>query len=326
MAFHGLLVVRDEADILAETLTHLLTWADGVYILDTGSTDGTWEIVNDFGARDKRIVPMMSSPLYWHLGLRAMLFDRYRDRFRTGDWIIRLDADEMYHIPPPTFVREQVSRFEGRIRSLMFEFVLTRGMVEAERRTPRDVTQSIVERRRTYYLDPHAEMRLFKYRRSMRWTPDYEGPFNEGLIAYERIPIRHYRCRDEMQVRRRCALRSRMREGQPSAQTGHTFAAVTHWKEDNWEYWVWPDDQPRLRLWEPGTELPEFPSPRSSRWTRQRLASQAFYGLGLAGLADRRRPRFNGSYTPEAIPPELQNALRSIAARNEPPGRCGASS
>lgn len=309
MAFHGLLVIRDECDIIDETLRHVLTWADSVYVLDTGSTDGTWEIVNELAAQDRRLVPVLTRPVYWHLGLRAMLFDRFRDRFRRGDWIVRLDADEMYHIPPPEFARTRIGRGEGRIRSLMFEFVLTRSMVEAERREPAADHRSIVDRRRVYYLDPHPEVRMFRYRPSMRWTPDRDGPFDEGLMAFERIPIRHYRCRDEAQVRKRCALRTRMRRGQPVNQPGHTFAPVTHWAEDDWEYWVWPDEQPRLRVWEPGTDLPEVRSPKLARGTWAYLRSQMKYGLGWPAIADRFRARFPGEFEPEGISAEIQAEL-----------------
>src|SRR5689334_20989789 len=56
--FHGLLVVRDEADIVAQTLNHLLGWIDTVSVLDSGSNDGTWDIVVDRSKKDRRIVPV----------------------------------------------------------------------------------------------------------------------------------------------------------------------------------------------------------------------------------------------------------------------------
>ena len=57
MKIHGLMVIRDEDDIIAESLASLLEWIDGIYILDMGSTDMTWEIVNDIAQREKRVVP-----------------------------------------------------------------------------------------------------------------------------------------------------------------------------------------------------------------------------------------------------------------------------
>lgn len=312
MPFHGLLVIRDEADIISQTLTHLLTWADGIYILDTGSTDGTWDIVNDIASREKRIVPMMTTPAYWSLGLRAMLFDKYRPRFRRGDWIARLDADEFYHISPPEFVSTHVEKHEGRIRVQMFEFVLTRSMVNAweqKAESTTDRARPISDRRRIYYIDPHPEVRLFRYRPSMKWPATRAVPWNDGLTAFERIPIRHYRCRDPLQVQARCFLRSRMRRGQ--ATTTPDGIPITHWAVDDWNYWVWADDNPRLRTWAPGTDLPIAKSPRLARGTLPYLSRRAFYASGLAPLIDRFKPGYDPSFKPDPIPDSLQQEFAS---------------
>ena len=64
MRFHGLMLLRDEIDIIAQNLSHLLSWIDSLYILDMGSVDGTWDIVQDFARKDSRIVPFSASPSY----------------------------------------------------------------------------------------------------------------------------------------------------------------------------------------------------------------------------------------------------------------------
>jgi len=56
------MMVRDEEDILPQTLAHILTWCDALYVYDLGSTDRTWEIVQDFAKRDSRIVPYGRRP------------------------------------------------------------------------------------------------------------------------------------------------------------------------------------------------------------------------------------------------------------------------
>ena len=43
MRFHGMMLLRDERDIIVQNLTHLLTWINALYVLDLGSTDGTWK-------------------------------------------------------------------------------------------------------------------------------------------------------------------------------------------------------------------------------------------------------------------------------------------
>ncbi len=44
MRFHGLLIARDEGDIIAQTLTHLLTWCDCLH---------TDRIMHNFTRREK---------------------------------------------------------------------------------------------------------------------------------------------------------------------------------------------------------------------------------------------------------------------------------
>jgi hypothetical protein len=305
MAFHAIMVVRDEGDIIAQTIAHTLNWCDSLGILDTGSTDDTWDIVNDFASRDPRVRAIAREPVFFHNGVRAVLFDRVRHHFKSGDWIARLDADEHFHIPPPAFIAQHVRYPESRIRTTMFEFVLTDSHVAdwtSGRESLADRARPIEDRRRIYYIDHHPEVRLFKYRRTMKWPCDLVGPLSEGLTAYERIPVRHYRCRDLAQVQRRCAVRSIM--------TQHAPKAGTHWPIQDWRYWIWRDNDPRLRSWEPGTDLPTFPSQRAARGAPRHITRQLYYGSGAVYLADLLRPR--GQLPPAAlrpIPPDLQAAL-----------------
>src|ERR1700684_4163490 len=98
MRFHGLMLLRDEIDIVAQTLDHMLSWVDALYLLDMGSVDGTWDLVMDYARRDKRIVPFFSKPIIFDDNLRGMLFDHFRDRIDPGDWVLRVDTDEFYHV------------------------------------------------------------------------------------------------------------------------------------------------------------------------------------------------------------------------------------
>lgn len=126
--FHALLVVRDEADILPQTLPALLVWADSVHVFDTGSTDGTWEFVNDTAAREPRLRCVGREEVLFSVGgVTSWFFDRVRGGFRRGDWIVRADADEFYHMPPPDFVRARLSPAEGRVYGAHYDFQFTLG-------------------------------------------------------------------------------------------------------------------------------------------------------------------------------------------------------
>ena len=113
MKFHALLAVRDEADILAQSLQHLLAWADAIYVFDTGSLDETWDIVQQFAAKDKRVVPLRRDQVFFsELRLRGWIFHQVRRHMRQGDWFLRVDADEFHHLTPPEFVKTRLRAHE----------------------------------------------------------------------------------------------------------------------------------------------------------------------------------------------------------------------
>jgi glycosyl transferase family 2 len=304
--FHAILVVRDEGDLIAQTLEHLLSWCDSLAVYDTGSGDGTWETVRGFAARDRRITLIGSEPVLFTNGLRAWVFERVRAGFRAGDWVVRADADEFYHVRPPDFVRGRLAPAEGRVCARLYDFVLTRGELRAwqeGRETVADRARSIAERRRCFRYDDYPELRLFRYRPRMRWPPTQHNPVNAGLLARARIPVRHYRARDPLQVQRRCALR------EPEA------AAVPwsgiHWRIPDWRCFVLPDDDAALVRWEPGHPLPEREPPPISATAPSRLAAQVLYRCGLVGLLDRTRRPFPLGFAPSPRPPAVSEVEAS---------------
>ncbi len=325
MRFHGMMLLRDEEDILSQCLDHLLTWADTVYILDTGSTDSSWEIVQDYAKRDKRIVPWKYQPIVYDDNLRSWMFHHLREKFDDGDWVLRLDADEFYHVAPPRWVKERARPFEGHAKLQWYFFRLTRQEVadwEAGRETTADRVRPIRERRRFYQVARYAEPRMFKYRRTMRWPEGQSFPYNAGLVARERLPILHYPHRDPQQLVERVKLRHFMKN--LKAHAGG------HWSIDDWRIDLFdpthaqkdlPKDQRTgvakidglqdgpLLEWKPGTELPEQPLYNHVEGGLKRAAMTAFYGSGAVRLFDRGRQAYR-SFEPIIIPDEVNRRAR----------------
>ena len=100
MKFSCLLPVRDEADIIGQCLRHALTWADAIYVFDTGSVDDTWEIVQDFAARDRRVIPLRKEPVYFsETRLRGWMFHQARQQMRDVMKLIRIHAQKPIAVP-----------------------------------------------------------------------------------------------------------------------------------------------------------------------------------------------------------------------------------
>jgi len=308
--FHAIMIIRDEADVIGECLTHLLTWCDSLSVYDTGSTDGTWEIVRDAASKDRRINPVASEPVIAEGDTRGYLFSRVRDRFKPGDWIARVDADEFYHVSPREWIAANVAPHEARVFAQMYEFVLTKADYAAYEAglpcPPNDINRPVQERVTRYIIQSDVEPRFFRFRGGMRWAPGQPGPWNPGLPAVKRIPVRHYRWRSFEQLRRRCALRRAMAE---------ISYHGSHWVIP-WRDWLVDDADPWLREWRPGEVLPEWHDTNHQPTGRRGLAQRALYWSGAVAVLDLLRPGWPRGRRPRALPEGFDEVLR---AQQDPP-------
>jgi hypothetical protein len=313
MRFFCLLPVRDEADIIGQCLRHLLAWADAIYVFDTGSVDETWEIVQEWAARDKRVIPLRKDPVYYSEGnLRGWIFHQARQQMRNGDWFLRVDADEFHHVPPPEFVKMRLRRHETIVWHQYYDFRLTESEVRAwdeGRETPSDRKRPIEERRRWHTCSVYSEPRLCKYRDTMRWPATISFPFNSGFVARERLPIRHYPHRDPAQLDRRCRLRAAMMRD-PAIDAG-SFA---HWRTGEWRQFIAPDKFPELRYWQPGTDFSEVHWENHLAAPHKRAAQRLAHAVGLPVLDRLRSGWVEGTY-PGKIPGDVVQHLTQELAR-----------
>jgi glycosyltransferase involved in cell wall biosynthesis len=312
MKFHALLPVRDEADIISQCLEQALTWADAIYVFDTGSVDNTWEIVQELATRSRRVIPMRKEPVYFsETRLRSYMFHVARQHMRQGDWFLRLDADEFHHISPPEFVRDCMRKHETVAYHQYYDFRLLQSEANAWNRgeeTLQDRKRPIRERRRHYAISEYSEPRLCRYRSTMQWPPTVSFPFNAGFIARERVPIRHYPHRDRMQLERRCRLRAIMMADEEN-RANWTGPELHHWAEREWTKFITPDDLPGLKFWKPGTELELVHEMNHLRLMHIRALQRSIHAFCLPVL-DRHHPKFPPDARPQRIPTSIQEELK----------------
>lgn len=88
-------MVRNEADIIADTVAHLFRQGvDGVLVADNGSTDATLEVLHDLAGRYPLYVGTDSEPAYYQAQKMTLLA---RLAAECGaDWIVPFDADEWW--------------------------------------------------------------------------------------------------------------------------------------------------------------------------------------------------------------------------------------
>mgnify|MGYP002875874911 CR=1 FL=1 len=78
------MIVRDEIDCIEACIDSIAPWVDEVVVVDTGSTDGTWEWVKMRAHKSAQI----EWPEHFGQARNASL------ELATGDWILVVDADE----------------------------------------------------------------------------------------------------------------------------------------------------------------------------------------------------------------------------------------
>jgi len=308
-AFHALLAIRDEGDIIAQSLEHQLRWADHIHVFDTGSTDDTWETVTRLAARHPQIHLIGQQAVYFSdTEVRSYLFTEARKYMRAGDWALRCDADEFHHVLPPRFVSEFMRPHETAAYHQYYDFQFTSTDHESwkqGRETLADRSRPIHERRHFYTVSAEAEPRLFCYRPAMQWPHNASFPVNAGYVARARLPIRHYPMRDPVQMKARCELHARMLAYPPSRETW-LEADIHHWGVENWKEFVMSDHAPELHTWDGHGSFP-VPIPSHLPGRMKRMVQRVAHVCVVPWL-DRLRPSVT-SGSPHALPAGVQEQL-----------------
>lgn len=213
MKIFAISVVKNEADIIARNLLEAAQWADKIFVLDNGSTDGTYEIVQSLAS--DVIVPYKQDASPFHDGIRAQVFNAFRHLAQPGDWwCYRLDADEFYAECPRTFLAAVPARHHF-VSSETILFNLTREDV-AETPGARPIEAICYHQKTTW-----SEARFFRYRSGMEWTPAQHSPKRMGILHHRRIQLKHYQFRSLAQIEQRVAVR---RAAQASGFAGFGYS------------------------------------------------------------------------------------------------------
>ncbi len=89
-------LVKDEQDIIEQTVSHMLTQVDEVIVADNDSSDETWDILVGLPEyRDRLILQPDSDPAYYQS--RKMTALAAQAAKRGADWVVPFDADEYWY-------------------------------------------------------------------------------------------------------------------------------------------------------------------------------------------------------------------------------------
>lgn len=214
MHIYGFMLVKDEEDIIEQTLLSLRKHGNfrRIFVFDNLSSDRTYEIARKF-ASDTLIVRQV--PTEFSDQLKFDLIAAHRDQFAPGDWITTLDGDELYCSPLADCVAAAESEGANCIEHNTVQFYLT----EAEDSYDFDPAQAASEQRRHYLLN-YGELRAFRYAEGMELSADStKGRHQHFIKAHRNFPVLHFQYRSRRQVERRAQLR--LQNNRHSGNWGH---------------------------------------------------------------------------------------------------------
>lgn len=205
MQIFSICCVRDEVDVIAETLGAASEWSDQIFVLDNGSVDGTWELLKQLEGGNSKLVLLGQELEPFSEELRGTVFEARRQIANPGDWWCRLDADEIYIDDPRDFL-DRTPSLVGFVWSATFNFYLTEIDVEAYEADPYGWLERPVQERLHHYQNNWSEGRFVRHRSDLRWK-GLIWPENRGITDRRRIRLKHYQYRSPNQIQRRLEIR-----------------------------------------------------------------------------------------------------------------------
>lgn len=205
MKIYSLLVVKDEADIVGLSIVDACRWSDKVIVIDNGSTDGTWELINSIASGNPKVVPFMRYEGPFHIGLRAKAFKAFRREMQWHDWwCVRLDADEFYPGDVRGFL-QKTPWFCRTVKKSSTDYIITyedldEGLIGNNFETNRHQMRYCLPAKR-------AERRFMRHSPLLIWLSRWRYPHPWGIVSKNQIPVDHYQYRSVDQMQRRYANR-----------------------------------------------------------------------------------------------------------------------
>jgi glycosyltransferase involved in cell wall biosynthesis len=211
---HGVCLVKNEEDVVGQALRYASQFCHRIYVFDTGSTDQSWERVQEIN--NSVVVPFRQEKVSFYDGLRAQVFNAIREQCILGDWLFILDADEFLAEDPGKAISIAEQEGAEQINTLQYNFYFTDEDLQAYREGKDSREQPIAQRRR-YYRFVNIEQRFFRITEDLVWPEHIDSANPRGYMrpigarkrkkCSYRIPNRHYQYRDPEQIQLRLKTR-----------------------------------------------------------------------------------------------------------------------
>ncbi len=208
MRIYAICLIKNEGDIIAECLLHALKFCDRIFVLDNGSTDGTWETVNALALQYPKITIEGQLLDSFRDGMRSIIYNKYHHELSDQDWWLRLDGDELLEGDPRPVLAKANSEQADFITAWNLQFYYT----DRDYKSWPEEQQALgtpVSQRRRYYSINWREYRFFRNQVGQPWNEDIAPQWPDGLskACSERLFNRHYPYRTPDQIKEKLNAR-----------------------------------------------------------------------------------------------------------------------
>lgn len=273
MRIFGNCLVKNEADMIVETLSHAVRWCDRIFVFDNGSTDGTWEKVVDFARQEPRVVPFKQDATPFRNSLRRDTFEAYRHEARTGDWWCVLDADELYVDDPREFLAAVPARHHVVWGAYFQHYFTDEDAIRWEKNPQAYPPHTPAEQALRYFRCDYSEVRFYRHRPGLVWAGG-SAPRHLGVVHPRRIRFKHYQYRSPAQIRLR--LQTRQLAVRQGCENFAEYSSETDWRQK-----IVPAATCRRADGPDDYVIDEAALPRHLERPWQRLAKLFLHGTGL---------------------------------------------
>jgi len=231
----GVCFVKNEEDIIADSVAHAAGFCDRVFVVDNASADRTWEILS--GLKLENVDPVCSRDFVFRDYLRLRFMETRKGELGLGNWWYVFDADEFLLEEPAAAIAQAEGEGADCIGVEVITFLLTK---DEARRAQREGRQETWRDRSWYVLYESGPIKFFKNTRYVDYGICDSIPFGLLKECSRRLPLKHYPHRSVAQLE----TRIRARYG------NHEFESECRRGTDIERYTVDPSVVPELQHWD----------------------------------------------------------------------------
>lgn len=253
MSVWGIAMVKDEVDIIATTVDHMLGQVDRVFVSDNGSTDGTREVLHE-RVRDGLYVQDDTEPGYYQSAKMSKL--ALLAAHQGADWVVPFDADELWVTKDGSTIAAALRRYAREWHGVVTAPILNHVA------TDEDPEGNPVERM-GWRLRQEGELPKVACRPTLPVTIEqgnHGAHYPPADIADGVLLVHHYPYRSAEQTIRK--TRNGAAAYRAAAEVAEDHGA--HWRQhdtftddqlahvfEDWWYWPDPASRPGTLLYDP---------------------------------------------------------------------------